>query len=391
MKILQINCDCGCYSTGKIVSDISLFLNNAGEKSIAAYGRNYKDSGIETIRIGNTIGVYFHAFFARMFDSCGLHSKAATKKLIKQIIGFSPDIIHLHNIHGYYLNYPLLFAFLKEYKKPVVWTLHDCWSFTGHCSHFEMSKCDKWENGCYGCPLKKEYPKSFLDFSKRNYSLKKKYFTSLKNMVLVTPSNWLSNLAKRSFLSKYQVMTINNGINTKLFCNNKTSVFQKYGCGAKRVLLGVASTWTAKKGLDDFVKLSELITSDYQIFLVGLSKRQISKLPSKIKAVEKTFDSSELAEIYSSSFVLLNLTYEDTYPTVNLEAQCCGLPVITYRTGGSVESVPKRQVVEQGDLKSVINLIESNQSLELADTRYFDKSNMILSYFELYRNILTKL
>ena len=391
MKVFQINCDCGCYSTGRIVSDIAAFLEKNGDESVIAYGRDYKETGVKSIKVGTKLGVYFHAFFARLTDSCGLHSVRATQNLIKSIIEYSPDIIHLHNIHGYYVSYPKLFSFLKKYNRPVVWTLHDCWSFTGHCSHFATIDCNKWKRGCHNCPLKNDYPKSLLDFSRRNFGLKRKYFTCLENVTLVTPSNWLSGLAKQSFLSKYQIETINNGINSKSFQRNKTDIFKKYGCETKKVLLGVASTWTAKKGLNDFVKLSALITSDYQIFLVGLSKHQISRLPQTIKAIEKTFDTSELVELYSSSFAFLNLTYEDTYPTVNLEAQCCGLPVITYRTGGSVESVPKSQVVEQGDLQAIINLIESGKRLELIDTRHFDKNNMMFDYYELYKRVLTKL
>lgn len=390
MRIFQINCDCGCYSTGKIVSDISSYLSIKKDDNIVAYGRDYKDVGIESVRIGNKIGVYFHALLSRIFDSCGLHSKIATKKIIKKIVEFSPDIIHLHNIHGYYVNYPLLFSFLEKYNKPVVWTLHDCWPFTGHCSHFETIGCNKWKTGCYNCHLKKEYPKSFVDFSRRNYSLKKRYFSSIHNLTLVSPSSWLCELLKKSFLSKYPIEIINNGIDLTSFHLNKTQIFSKYSCETKKVLLGVASTWTKKKGLDDFIKLSTMISSNFQIFLVGLSKRQISKLPKNIKAIEKVFNVSELVELYSSSFVFLNLTYEDTYPTVNLEAQCCGLPVITYRTGGSTESVPESQTVEQGDLRSIVKIIESNKELKLIDVRSFGKEKMVANYYKLYKSILRK-
>lgn len=386
MKVYQINCDSGCYSTGKIASDLALSLINSGHESIVAYGRDYKDVGVPTYKIGTHFGVYIHAGLSRIFDSCGLHSVIATKKLINHIKEYNPDIIHLHNIHGYYLNYKVLFNFLSKYNKPVVWTLHDCWAFTGHCAHFELAHCYKWKSCCNNCSCLNKYPRSIFDFSRRNYKIKRKMFSNLDNLTIVTPSEWLANYVAESFLSKNKIEVINNGIDTEVFIPKKTQIFEKYLHTTKKILLAVASSWSEEKGLLDYYKLADCLGDEYLIFMIGLKKEQISKLPKNMFGIEKTFNVSDLVEMYSSAYAFINFTYEDNYPTVNLEAQACGLPVITYKTGGSPESCLPEQCIEKGDILSVSKLLK--EQLRVNMKQDFSKERMLDKYLQLYERIL---
>jgi glycosyltransferase involved in cell wall biosynthesis len=291
-----------------------------------------------------------HGLQTRIFDNHGMASKIATKKLIKQIKQINPNIIHLHNIHGYYLNYAILFEYLNELNIPIVWTLHDCWSITGHCTYFSFVGCNKWKSECYSCPQKKSYPTSwFIDRSKENFRLKKKHFTSLSNMTIVPVSNWLSDLIKESYLHKYPIRTIHNGIDLSVFKPSDSEKFKSmYNIQNKFILLGVANKWELRKGLKDFVELSNLLDSDYKIVLVGLSRKQIEQLPDNILGIERTESVEGLAEIYSAGDVFLNPTYEDNFPTTNLEALACGTPVITYETGGSPEAIDESTGIGTG-------------------------------------------
>ena len=384
MKVFQINVDCGCYSTGKIASDIGNTLIENNEECIIAYGREYKAVKTESYLIDNKYEVIIHAALSRAFDSQGLHSSLATKKLIKKIISYKPDIIHLHNIHGYYLNYEILFNFLNIYGKPIVWTLHDCWPFTGHCAYFDYINCNKWEQVCYSCPQLRTYPKSFcFDRSRKNYELKKKLFSETPNLTIVTPSDWLGELVRRSFLKHHRVIVIHNGINTELYKHSENNVYKKYGLSDKRIILGVATPWSERKGLKDFIELSKIISDEYRVFLVGLSDEQILNLPDNVIGIKKTLNVQELVDLYSGAYVFLNLTYEDNYPTTNLEAQACGTPVITYDTGGSIESVPANQVVSQGDIKGAYSILSSG-NLKVGDRNSYDRRLMVHGYTNLY-------
>lgn len=387
MKVFQINVDCGCYSTGKIASDLAKSLEKEGAESIVAYGREYKETGIKSYKIGNKFDIYYHFAMSKLFDDVGLHSCFVTKKLIKRIINYNPDIIHLHNLHGYYINYKILFEFLRKYSKPVVWTLHDCWPFTGHCAYFDYCGCNKWKNECSKCQQLKTYPSSYLkDNSKNNYYLKKKLFSSLDNLIIVTPSEWLANLVKESFLNDKIVKVIHNGIDTDIFFPCPTNIYkEKYGIKSK-IILGVATPWSERKGLKDFIKLSRKLNKEYSIFLVGLSKKQIKLLPDNVYGIEKTLDVHELIELYSSADVFLNLTYEDNYPTTNIEAQACGTPVISYKTGGSIESCVESQIVEKGDIEALSKMILKDNLVIKSDLK-ISKMDMLKSYIELYKSI----
>lgn len=393
MKIFQINSVCGIGSTGRICTDLLDVLVEYGHDSLIAYGREcapqkYLD---RSIKIGSNFSVKLHGIKARLFDGVGLGSKGPTKRLIKRIKEYAPDIIHIHNLHGYYINLKVLFDYLSKADIPVVWTLHDCWAFTGHCAHFSIKGCKKWQSGCHHCSQKNKYPKSvLLDRSKRNYNLKKRLFTSVKNLTVVTPSEWLKGLVEQSFLAKYPVRVINNGIDLSVFKPSISDFREKYHLENKKIVLGVATSWNESKGINDFISLAGTLSDEYKMVLVGVTEEQQKSLPENILAISRTNSAAELAQIYTAADVFLNLTYEDNYPTVNLEAAACGTPVITYATGGSVESVKKENVANQGDLEKVAYLIDKVCGDKADINAQFDKNKKYLEYLNLYQEISGK-
>ena len=384
MKIFQINTVYNSGSTGRIAADIKHALEAEGHECFVAYGRG-SSTEKNTECVSNKLDLYGHVFLTRVTDKTGLYSKKATKRIIELIEGFEPDVIHLHNIHGYYLNYKMLFEFLAVYNKPVVWTLHDCWPYTGHCAYYDMAGCNKWQTGCSKCPALEQYPKAMVDGSKSNYKAKKEYFNLIEKMVFVTPSKWLADEVKKSFLGKYPVRVINNGIDTNAFKYTEGNIREKYNLGDKKIVLGIASVWDKRKGLEDFVELANYLNSDYQIVLVGVSEQQIKELPQSIKAIRRTESREELAQLYSVAEVLFNPTYEDNYPTVNLESLACGTPVITYNTGGSPESafVKAEDCVEKKDYKEICKRIYNVESVDV-EREKINIDQMKSAYVSLY-------
>lgn len=393
MKVFEINSVCGTGSTGRIACDIKEILKAEGHECKIAYGRGYyKDP--DCFKIESDLAFKAHVLLSRITDRQGFYSTSATRRLVKEIENYQPDIIHLHNIHGYYLDIRVLFDFFKKYNKPVVWTLHDCWSFTGHCAHFIYAGCTKWEDGCYDCIQKKDYPASvLLDRSALNYSDKKSLFTGLDNMTVVTPSKWLADLVGRSFLSKFPTKVINNGIDLSQFKPTYGDFVEKHNLFNKRIILGVAGAWTDRKGFSDFIKLSDILPENYKIIMVGLTEKQKAVLPKKILGICKTESIKELAELYTAAEFFVNPTYEDTYPTTNLESLACGTPVITYKTGGSPESVPENcgAVIEVGSIEGIKTAIEnSNFSGEdcINFAKNYEKKNCFTKYLDLYKNLV---
>lgn len=340
MKVVQINSVCGIYSTGRIASDIHKLLIENGHESKIAYGRMTPQNCSDTVRIGSNIDFYLNIIQTRVFDRHGFASRKATKKFIKYLIEFNPDVIHLHNIHGYYINIEMLFEYLKKADKPVFWTMHDCWPFTGHCSYFGFAECSRWETGCYDCPQKDQYPTSLLfDNSKKNYHDKKEIFNGVKNLTIITPSKWLADLVKQSFIGSYNTLVIHNGVDMQVFKPTLSSFRKKYNIENKYIILGVTSTWHYKKGLNVFLELAQLVGEDEIIVMVGLTKDLMQNLPKNIIGIMRTNSTQELAEIYSTADIFANPTFDDNFPTTNLESLACGTPVITFDTGGSGESI----------------------------------------------------
>ena len=398
--LFQINVTANWGSTGKIAEGIGQIAISLGWRSIIAYGRGNPKSESELIRIGNDWDMRLHALSSRIFDNQGLMSEKATRKLVERIKVIRPDIIHLHNIHGYYLNYKILFEYLATAGIPVVWTLHDCWCFTGHCAYFDFVKCTKWQNLCNHCPQKHAYPESFvIDRSQKNYYQKLISFTQIPILYLVPVSEWLQKLLRESFIQKYKSKVIHNGIDTDNFNVALRQSFYTKQYKDKKIILGVANIWEKRKGLDDFIELSKKLSDEYVIIVVGVSSQQIKELPTSIIGISRTENQNELSELYSISLVFFNPTYEDNFPTTNIESLACGTPVITYRTGGSPEAISKDTgfVVEQGDLEGVIDAINEinakgkdyyrTKCRERA-MKYFRKEDRYNDYINLYKDIL---
>jgi len=356
----MINSVCGIRSTGRICTDLATEFERDGHTVKIAYGREGVPEKYQgyAVRIGSDADVRISAVHTRLTDKHGFANKRATKKFLAWAEAYDPDLLWLHNLHGYYINVEMLFAWIKSRPRMQVrWTLHDCWAFTGHCTHFTYAGCDQWKSRCVKCSETREYPAAYKDNCQQNYQRKKAAFTGVANMTLITPSYWLADLAQKSFLGAYPVEVRHNTIDTSVFKPTESNFRQQYHLEGKKIILGVASGWNDKKGLGDFAKLAGILSEDECIVLVGVTEAQKKQLPPAILSITRTDSTRRLAEIYTASDVFVNLTYEDTYPTVNLEAQACGTPCLTYRTGGSVESVPPENVVDVGDLEGMYKLI----------------------------------
>lgn len=393
----MINEECGTGSTGRICTDIAAALESDGNEVKIAFGRNADIVPAQynkyAVRIGNDIDLKIHGLITRAFDATGFGSMRATRKFIHWIYQFDPDIIHLHNLHGYYINIDLLFSCLKQLNKPVVWTLHDVWPFTGHSAYCDAVGCSKWKNGCENCPQMKVYPKSYVDRSKRNWERKRNIFCGVTNLTIVTPSKWLAELVEDSFLNEYPVKVINNGIDTGKFHKVSTHLRSDLRLQRKKILLSVATVWNDLKGLSDFEQLADLLGENYKIILVGeMTNSQEKELPESILHIRRTQDVNEMVELYNTADIYLNLTYCDTYPTVNLEAASCGTPVITYAVGGSTESAEMFGgiSVRRGDVEAVAHAVREGERLKVVIPADYDldKKRAIKEYIGLYRGVL---
>lgn len=374
MKVFFINTVFGTGSTGQIVLGLQDYLQNKGEEVFVAYGRGQMSAEHNTMKIETKVGNYVHALMTRITDKTAFYSKKATGRLLHLLDDFNPDVIHIHNLHGYYLDIQMLFEYVKMKDIPTVCTLHDCWMFTGHCSHFTSAACDKWIEGCYSCPQKKEYPASYvMDNSSSNYIKKKECFTNVPHMRLITPSNWLKDLVKQSFLAEYPCEVIYNGLETDLYKPNlDNDVREKYQLGNKKIVLGVANVWTVTKGYDDFLELSDLLDDTYQIIMVGLSEKQIKNLPRNIIGIERTNNKKELIDLYSAADVYFNASVQETMGLTTAESTMCGTPVIVYNATAIPESVSKQNgvIVEPHDLHRVVDAIHM---LEINKQTYYQQ------------------
>lgn len=345
MRILFINSVCGIGSTGRICTDLAQQLEKEGHTVKIAYGRSAtvpEKFQKYAVRIGTDLDVKLHAIQTRLFDTHGFGSKRATKKFLEWADQFNPDLVWLHNLHGYYINVEMLFNWLKSRPQTQVkWTLHDCWTFTGHCSYFTMAHCDKWKAHCACCAQHRKYPASFCDNSKNNFDRKKAAFTGVKNMTVVCVSHWLENLVKQSFLKDYPVQVVHNTIDTTIFKPTPSDFRKKYGLENKKIILGVANIWDERKGLQDFIKLAQMLDDKYAIVLVGLTDKQIKSLPKNCLGIKRTNSPQELAAIYSAADVFFNPSWEETFGLTTLEALCCGTPAVVY-AGTACEEIARQ-------------------------------------------------
>lgn len=359
MKVLFINAVCGIRSTGRICADLADQLTSEGHEVKIAYGRGEVPEKYKkyAIRIGSDSSVKVNVLKARILDNEGLSAVRATREFLRWAELFNPDILWLHNIHGYYINYPMLFDWIRN--KPqmrVKWTLHDCWSFTGHCAYFTMCGCQKWKTKCENCPQKGKYPTSvLLSRATTNFERKQEAFRGVKDLLLITPSQWLADLTRESILKEYPVEVVNNTIDKTVFRPTHSNFKKKYGITGKMVL-GVAAVWDNRKGLEDFLKLAE-VRKDVTVVLVGLTKKQLETLPKGIIGISRTNSTKELAEVYSAADVMFLPTKEDNYPTVCLEAEACGTRVVTYDVGGCRETIKRSDSVAVHGFEEAVNVI----------------------------------
>jgi putative colanic acid biosynthesis glycosyltransferase len=403
LKVLQINTTINTGSTGRIAEEIGKLVLAKGNSSFIAFGRKENPSKSVKIEIGNKKDFFLHTLKTRLFDKHGFGSKKATGKFLKEIAEIQPDVIHLHNVHGYYVNLQALFSFLKEFNKPIVWTLHDCWAFTGHCAHFEDISCTKWETHCNSCPKVKRYPASWgFDNSFNNFAEKKKLFSAC-DLHIVVPSKWLNDLVSKSFLSDFNISVIYNGVDVDTFkpaTQNKFPEFYELVEG-KKIILGVANVWQKNKGLNDFIELSKILSDDFKIVLIGLTPSQIKELPNRMLGIGRTESVTELANWYAISSVFVNPTWSDNFPTTNLEALACGTPVITYRTGGSPEAISAETgfVVDKGDINGIWDAIKEIERRERGSYKnacrkraeeLFNKEDRFQEYLDLYEKLLMR-
>lgn len=402
--IFQINTTANWGSVGKDVEGIARAAHERGYDSIVAYGTPHNESEALLYKIIKPYEKRINALKSRLLDNEGLSVKASTKRLILFMKEVNPDVVILHNLHGYYLNYPLLFDYLRESKVPVIYSLHDCWAFTGHCAYFTTVGCEKWETECHHCPQSRTYPKSlFLDRSRRNYAIKKGKTCQLdkSQMTVVTVSDWLKGLVESSFLNKYPVYRIYNGIRTDIFnkCDGKNYLWP-----GKKVLLGCANRWDIKngdrKGVRDYFKLSKIIPEDFIIVLVGkfTDKNDLYSLPCNIVNIDRTQDQKELAEYYSRADVLLNLSYMETMGLTTAEAMACGTPCVVYDDTALPELITPRTgiVVPTGDINEVWSAVQKlvadgkekySAACRQRSLDEFDEIKQFSKYIDLYEEI----
>lgn len=390
MKIAQINAVCG-GSTGKICTAIAEKLAAQGDACTIYYALG-EDAGENCVRYTDAFSVKTQALRAKVGGCYGFTSRKATERLLAELERFQPEIVQLHNLHSHQVDLELLLSYLTEKKIKVVWTFHDCWAFTGYCVHFDRIGCEKWKTRCQSCPQRREYS-FFVDRSTDLFERKKKLLTAL-DLTIVTPSSWMASLVGQSFLKEKRCVVIPNGIDLGVFCPRESSFRQDHGLEGKKIVLGVAYQWDARKGIADFIELSRRLPDEYRIVLVGTDESVDRNLPASILSIHKTQNQRELAEIYSAADVFVNPTWEDTFPTVNLEALACGTPVVTYRTGGSAECLAPLcgTAVEKGDLEGLEHAVtdlarEGSWSKEACLNRAgeYDKENCYARYLTLYR------
>lgn len=357
-------------STGGIMMKEHRELLSAGKESYAFWGRGREAEKSNEMKFASDAEVKLDVLQTRIDGKAGFHSKNATKRLLARLDEIKPDVVHLHNLHGYYINIEMLFNWLANHNCKVEWTLHDCWSFTGHCAYFTYAKCAQWKEHCaYSRPCSQlnTYPKTFSKSScSWNYEEKNHLFNLVpaERMKLITPSQWLADLVGESFLKDFPVEVRHNTIDTDVFKPIPSDFRERYGIGDRFMILGVASPWTERKGLSDFVRLAGQLDSDkYVIVLVGLSEKQVEELPKGIVGLTRTESREELAGIYSTADVFFNPTTEDNFPTVNLEAEACGTSVVTYDTGGCSETVKREGSRVVDGYEDAIRILQERLSL----------------------------
>lgn len=402
-KILQIGSSINCGAPGKIAEQIGLLAIKKGWDVYMAHGlRHSNPSKLKTIPMVTPSEEKIHALYSLLLDRQGLGPDGKTKMLVEWIKENKPDVIHLHNIHGHFLNYQTLFKYLVTTEIPIVWTFHDFWPITGHCAHFDHIDCNKWKTNCYRCPLSKAYPKSlFFDRSRQNYITKKELFSSIKQMVIAPVSNWAGSFIKDSFLKHYPILPIYNGVDVNVFTPISSNKRKLLGLDDKCVLVGVASPWSSMKGFNDYMKLREQLSDKYAIIMIGLNPKEMSNIPDGIIGIPRTQNQLELAEYYSMADIVLNLSYQETFGMTTVEGMACGTPVIVYKKTASPELITSETgiVVEAGNLNNLLQAIETiykngkavySEKCRERAVQKFDKEKCFEEYVKLYNNLIKR-
>lgn len=394
-RLLQIDSCLVTGSTGRIAESVAQLAQSRGWECYIVHGGRYvkRPSCMKDIQSVSPTGEYLHYAESLLFDNHGLASRRATRSVIEQIKLIKPDVVQLHCVHGYYLNYKILFEYLNSTNIPVVWTFHDCWAFTGHCAHFVTAGCEKWKTGCYDCPLKGDYPKSFVDCSKRNYELKKHLFASNKNLHIVPVSDWLSQITEQSFFKNNIIHVIKNGVDINVFRPKMDLSTNRF------TIIAVSSVWNENKGLSDYIELAELLGKDEELVLVGISDHLKAILPPSIRCISRTDSVDELVRLYNQSDVVLSLSKAETFGLTIVEAMACGVPAVVYDNTALPELVTKETgyIVRTGDVAAVYEKIceirkkgkafFSNECRERAE-KVFDKNKCFNKYLELYEELI---
>lgn len=418
MKVIQINTTFkNGGSTGRIAYDLKKVMEQNGIESYAAYGiATSAENEVNTIKLQSWLELKISQVQSRLFARHGYYNVAATKRLLAYIDKINPDVIHLHNIHGYYVHCGMLFDYIKRHNLPVVWTLHDCWAFTGWCAYFDYANCERWKSQCYNCPCRRDYPKAWITCrSKSNYEIKRNTFSDVENLTLVSPSQWLANLTRDSYLKDYPVIVINNGVDTNNFKPESGNTKERLGISGKKMLLAVAGGLAKRKGRDYLLKIPTILKEDEVLVILGITEKQKEQLPKdKCIGIPYTNKLSELVSLYSDADVFINTTLEDNFPTTNIEALACGTPVVTFNTGGSVEAVLDNEelsiddkfkrssvggVVPKGDLESMFLLVREILSDNQKKYKekcvnkvvgFYNKQEQYKKYVKLYQDVIVK-
>lgn len=399
-KLLIINVTLNWGSTGRISEQVGVLARNEGWEVMIAHGARYQNpSEFDHYQVSTPLEERVHWLISQLCDGQGRGSWLATRRFLKKIESFKPDVVHMHVIHGYYMNYGLLMNYFKEKNIPVVWTLHDCWAFTGHCAYFTAANCEKWKTQCEQCPIPHDFPNTYLDKSKANYNRKKKVYGDMQNLVLAPVSQWLGDLVKESFLGKHDIQVVYNGIDVDVFKPSVSNFKEKLGIEGKYLLLGVAQGFDERKGLKDFFKLSEMLPDDYQVVLLGAMEDEIAIAPKSVIALPKTESLQELVEAYSAADVLLSLSYEETFGLTPVEAMACGTPAIVYNNTAQPEHITPETgfVVENGDLDTLVArikiLCETGKATYSSACReravnVYDKDKCYRKYIDLFTSLI---
>lgn len=368
MKVLQINTVYPQGSTGKIANEIHNLCLEQGIECMTAYRYKY-DNCIpkDTKTVSSYLDCHIHNRLSRWTMMQGYFSYFKTRKFLHWIKKYNPDVVHLHNIHGSFINHRLLFRYLKKHHHKVIWTLHDCWALTGGCAYYDMVECNKWKTLCSTCPQ----CTGFLDCTKFMHKRKIKWFSSVQNMLLIANSEWTASQVKLSYLKQYPVKVIYNGVNLSVFCPTESDFREKHGLNERKIVLGVAFDWGERKGLDVFIELAKRLPKEYIVVLVGTNEEIDKQLPMSIMSIHRTQDQRELAAIYTAADVFVNPTREEAFGLVNIEALACGTPGVTFRTGGSPECYDNTCgiVVEKNDIDAMEREIR-----RICDTKPYDSA-----------------